>query len=73
MRQGRNFVWIRRGYGAFVPCKNESKARAKASRWYSWNEGGSDHPVIGLFYGKTKSLAHAERVELYNENGPTGK
>lgn len=58
-------VWIRRGYGAYVQCKNEKKARDKARFWalYGGEMGGSAHPVIGMFkansflnlmYGKRK-------------------
>ena len=72
MSYGKNFYLIRRGYGAFVPCKNELKARTKALAWYNMDQGGNDHPVIGLFICHVNSLRHAQRTELYNKNGPTG-
>ena len=57
-------VWIRRGYGAFVPCQNEVKARRKAKTWHLMHQGDeANHPVIGLFKGRT--LASTVRTQLY--------
>lgn len=71
------YVWIRRGYGCFVRCKNFKKAKEKAAHWYTFGQGDKGgekvegHEVIGLFTNKVNSPYQAERVELYNKNGRT--
>lgn len=61
------YVWIRRGYGCFVRCKNESKARRKAAYWKlrGQGDGGEAHPVIGLFTGSSPLPSQAARVQLF--------
>jgi len=59
------YIWIRRGWGAFVRCKNERKARRLAKRWHEQGGGGNDHPVIGLFVGRSKYPSENTRTQLY--------
>lgn len=61
------YVWIRRGYGCFVRCKNESKARRRAAYWKlrGYGDGGQEHPVIGLFGGPSPLPSLAHRVQLF--------
>ena len=58
-------IMIRRGYGAFVRCKNEVKARRKAAHWHRTGQGdrGAKHPVIGLF---VKGITESCRTELFS-------
>ena len=59
-------VFIRRGYGAFVQCKNIAKARHRARHWHRTGQGGSEHPVIGLFLKKPRQwMYEARRIQLY--------
>lgn len=59
-------VWLRRGYGCFVPVKNEVKARRRAAHWHRMNQGDKQHhSVIGLFIGRTLSEANRNRRQLY--------
>lgn len=61
------YTWIRRGYGCFVRCKNESKARRKACYWLrrEKGDGGEGHPVIGLFVGHCPLPSQAKRTQLF--------
>jgi hypothetical protein len=63
------YYWIRRGYGAFVRVKNETKGRARAKHWHETNTGGDSSDayrhVIGLFKGTTKFPHEATREALY--------
>ncbi len=60
-------VWIRRGYGSFVRCANEVKARGLAKHWYRKGQGDTEkHPVIGLFVGRGKYPHEATRTVLYS-------
>lgn len=61
------YIWIRRGYGCFVRCKNEVKARRKAAYWKlrGQGDGGTCHPVIGLFTGRSPMPSQAEREVLF--------
>lgn len=59
-------VWIRRGYGAFVRCPNEVKARRRAAHWHRKDQGDKqNHSVIGLFIGRTLYEANRNRRQLY--------
>lgn len=61
------YIWIRRGYGCFVRCKNEVEARRRACAWkrHGWGDHGSQHPVIGLFIGRSPLPSQATREELF--------
>lgn len=69
------YVWIRRGYGCFVRCKNVKKAKEKAEHWNEFGHGdkggenGEYHNVIGMFVGKVNSVRWTERTELFNTKG----
>lgn len=64
-------VHIRRGWGAFVRCKNEVAARRLAKYWHETGKGGDpkakNGSVIGMFIGRDKVTPSAnERTELYS-------
>lgn len=62
------YVHIRRGWGAFVRCANESKARKLAKRWHETGQGGTserNNEVIGLFIGPNKLPSLNKRTQLY--------
>lgn len=65
-------VWIRRGYGCFVRCKNMAKAKAKARHWKEMGQGDrggenvAGHNVIGMFQNNVNTPYQAKRIELYS-------
>lgn len=63
------YIWIRRGWGAFVRCANEVKARRLAKYWHETGKGGDptakDGTVIGLFIGPSKFPSENTRTQLY--------
>lgn len=66
------YVWIRRGYGCFVRCKNVSKAKAKAKHWFEYGQGDKGgekvkyHNVIGMFENNVPVPYGAKRTQLYS-------
>jgi len=62
------YIFIRRGWGAFVRCANEAKARKLARHWHETGQGGTsekDNDVIGLFIGTSKFPSETTRTQLY--------
>lgn len=66
-------IFLRRGYGAFVQCKNMSKAYDKAKHWKDNGLGdlGRCHPVISIFIAKSKydivNGRHQKQIVLYGQ------
>lgn len=69
----KKYVHIRRGWGAFVPCANEAKARKLAKHWETTGQGGKsprDNEVIGMFIGPHKLPSLNTRTQLYPSPAP---
>jgi hypothetical protein len=66
MSKKTSFFWVRRGYGPFIPCPSEVKARRRAQRMNTDFPASADtNTVIGLFVGTTRYPHQASYTKLY--------
>lgn len=66
MSKQPSYFWVRRGYGPFIPCPSETKARRRAQRMNEEQPATTNtDTVIGLFVGTSKFPHEASYTKLY--------
>lgn len=66
MSKKPSYFWVRRGYGPFIACPSETKARRRAQRMDNEQPATTNtDTVIGLFVGTTKLPHEASYTKLY--------